>query len=273
MRSGVHSTARLCHSTDGVPAGFARSLRREPLRSQGDALIEFLDMAARLTHPAVQALLLGVLSLVLVFRQRPMPAACVGFVALVWLWVASTPALALALRSTLAVPEQEHPTRADAIVVLGGETLPRIDWTQPTTRAGKGLTLWRAGYAPLLLVSGRDQARTLAESYAAAGVPMHDLRMEATSRNTHENARNSAALLASSGASDILLVTSAIHMPRAAAAFRKEGIRVSPVPAADADERLLRVPRWLPRRDALSVTARCLRERLALWVYHLRGWV
>lgn len=229
-------------------------------------------MAARLTHPAVQALLLGVISLVFVVRRRPVPAACVGLVALAWLWVASTPALALALRGSLAAPEQDHPTQADAIVVLGGGILPRVDWSQPTTRAGKGLALWREGYAPLLLVSGSDQAHTLAEGYAAAGVPVQDLRVEGSSRNTHENARNSAALLASSGASDILLVTSAIHMRRAAASFRKEGIRVSPVPTSDRHSVLLLAPRWLPRRDALTLTARCLRERLALWVYHLRGW-
>ncbi|NID14862.1 YdcF family protein [Luteibacter yeojuensis] len=235
-------------------------------------MIEVMDMAARLTHPAVQALLLGIVSLVLVVRRRPMAAAWSGAVALAWLWVASTPAVALALRDTLAAPAPDHPARADAIVVLGGETLPRIDWSQPTTRAGKGLALWRDGYAPLLLVSGRDQARTLAEGYAAAGVPMQDLRVDGSSRNTHENARNSATLLAASGASDILLVTSAIHMRRAAASFRKEGVNVSPVPASDAHAVLLLAPRWLPRRDALTLTARCLRERLALWVYHLRGW-
>jgi uncharacterized SAM-binding protein YcdF (DUF218 family) len=234
-------------------------------------LIEVLDMA-RLTHPAVQTLLLGVVSLVLAFRRHPVLAIWSGVVALAWLWLASTPALALALREGMVTPAPAHPSHADAIVVLGGETLPRIDWSQPTTRAGKGLALWRDGYAPLLVVSGKDEARMLAEGYTAAGVPVRDLRVEETSRNTHENARNSALLLASSGVSDILLVTSPIHMRRAAASFRKEGVNVSPVPASDAIGLLLLAPRWLPRRDALTLTARCLRERVALWVYHLRGW-
>jgi uncharacterized SAM-binding protein YcdF (DUF218 family) len=229
-------------------------------------------MVARLIHPAVQALLLGVVSLCLVFKRRPVPAAWVGVIALSWLWVASTPAFALALRSTLATPGQERPARADAIVVLGGGMLPRTDWARPTTRAGQGLVLWRAGYAPLLLVSGSDQARSLAEGYAAAGVPARDLRVEDTSRNTHENALNSSAMLAANGASDVLLVTSAIHMRRASASFRKEGLRVWPVPTVDTSQRLLLAPRWLPRRDALTLTARCLRERVALWFYHLRGW-
>lgn len=235
-------------------------------------MIVFLEMVERLTHPALQALLLGVLSLAYVFRKRPVPAAWLGGVALVWIWVASTPAFALALRSTVVVPQDGRPVHADAIVVLGGGLLPRSDWAQPTTRAGKGLTLWREGYAPLLLVSGSDQAHALAEGYMAAGVPERDLRVEGTSRNTHENARNSAALLAAAGATDIVLVTSAIHMRRAAASFRKEGMKVSPAPTPDAYRSLRLASRWLPRRDALSLSARCLREGLALWAYHLRGW-
>jgi len=236
-------------------------------------LTELLDMAERLTHPAVQSLLLGALSLALVFRRRPGLAVCAGTLAVAWLWIASTPALALALRNTLAVTGETEPVHADAIVVLGGETLPRVAWSRVETRAGKGLALWRDGYAPLIVVSGSDQARTLAEGYAAAGVPVRDIRVETQSRNTHENARNSAAILAAGAASDILLVTSAIHMRRAAASFRKFGIKVLPEPTDDAYRALLGAPAWLPRRDALSLTAQCLRERIALWVYHLRGWI
>jgi uncharacterized SAM-binding protein YcdF (DUF218 family) len=97
--------------------------------------------------------------------------------------------------------------------------------------------------------------------------------VEGTSENTHENARNSAAILRAGGLSEVLLVTSAIHMRRAAGCFRHEGIVVSPVPADDGHAKLTAVPAWLPRRDALTLTARCLREYVALWVYHWRGWI
>ncbi|MGY3231320.1 uncharacterized SAM-binding protein YcdF (DUF218 family) [Luteibacter sp. HA06] len=234
---------------------------------------EAADIVGRLTHPAVQGLSLAVLSTALVLWRRPRWAALVAACALAWIWIASTPMLALRLReglATLAAPSTPH---ADAIVVLGGGKLPVTDWSRTTTRAGRGLTLWRDGFAPLLLVSGSDQADELARGFALSGVPGDDLRVEGSSVNTHENARNSAAILRASGLSEVLLVTSAIHMRRAAGCFRHEGIVVSPVPADDGHAKLVVAPAWLPRRDALTLTARCLREYLALMVYHWRGWV
>jgi uncharacterized SAM-binding protein YcdF (DUF218 family) len=242
-------------------------------RTRDARLAASLDIVESLTHPAVQSLLLGAVSLAMVFRRRHAMAAWAGAIALAWVWFASTPALALALRTTLATTGPAQPPHADASVVLGGETRPLADWSSAKTRAGKGLALWRAGYAPLLVVSGSDQARAIAEGYAAAGVPVRDIRVDARSRNTHENARDSAAILAASGASEVLLVTSATHMRRASAAFRKMGIKVWPEPTDETHAALYGAPGWLPRRDALTLTARCLYERIALWAYHLRGWI
>jgi len=236
-------------------------------------LAEAADIVGRLTHPAVQGLLLALLSTALVLWRRPRMAALVAVLALAWVWAASTPVLALHLRDGLATVPSSSTPHADAIVVLGGGKLPVSDWSRTTTRAGRGLTLWRDGFAPVLLVSGSDQADDLARGFALSGVPPDDLRVESLSMNTHENARNSAVILKEDGLSDVLLVTSAIHMRRAAACFRHEGIVVTPVPADDGHARLVGAPAWLPRRDALTLTARCLREYLALWAYQRRGWV
>jgi uncharacterized SAM-binding protein YcdF (DUF218 family) len=234
---------------------------------------EAADIVGRLTHPAVQGLLLALLSTALVLWRRPRMAALAGVLAVAWIWVASTPVLALYLREGLATAATPAPPHADAIVVLGGGKLPVSDWSRATTRAGRGLTLWRGGFAPLLLVSGSDQADDLARGFTLSGVPGADLRVENSSANTHENARNSASILRASGLSEVLLVTSAIHMRRAAGCFRHEGIAVAPVPADDSHATLAVAPAWLPRRDALTLTARCLREYLALMVYHWRGWM
>ncbi|WP_426284805.1 YdcF family protein [Luteibacter sp. E-22] len=232
-----------------------------------------MDIAPRLLHPALQALLLGGVSMLLVLLRKQVPALVTALVAVAWIWFASTPAVALVLHDGLATPAPGTPPHADAIVVLGGDTLPVNDWSRATTRAGKGLALWRAGLAPVLLVSGSDQARALAQGLEVSGVPPRDLRIEDTSTNTHENARNSALLLRASGSTDILLVTSPIHMRRAAGAFRHEGLSVSAVPTADTHAMLEQAPSWLPRRDALTLTARCLREYVAMWVYRERGWI
>ncbi|KJV30413.1 hypothetical protein VI08_14975 [Luteibacter yeojuensis] len=228
---------------------------------------------ARLLHPAVQALLVGLAATALVLLRRPRAALATGLLAVAWIWVASSPALALGLRQGLVAPAAA-PTRAGAIVVLGGGAIPAGPWSRSGTRAGMGLNLWREGYAPLVLVSGSDQAQALAAGYTLSGIPAADLRVEALSANTHENARNSAAMLRANGLGDIVLVTSPIHMRRAQAAFRHEGIRVAPAPAPDDDDAVLAASaRWLPRREALTMTARCVREYAALWVYARRGWI
>jgi uncharacterized SAM-binding protein YcdF (DUF218 family) len=236
------------------------------------ALLE--DLISRLLHPAVQALLLGLLAGGCVLARKPRAALVAGALAVAWIWVASSPAVALRLRDGLVGTPAPGTPRADAIVVLGGGTLPVGTWNETPTRAGVGLSLWQEGYAPLMLVSGRDQARALARGYSRAGVPSADLQVEATSANTHENARNTAALLRTGGLGNILLVTSPIHMRRASAAFRHEGIHVAPAPSDDDNHALLsRSAGWLPRREALTLTARCLREYAALWVYARRGWI
>ncbi|MEJ7137197.1 YdcF family protein [Amphibiibacter pelophylacis] len=54
--------------------------------------------------------------------------------------------------------------------------------------------------------------------------------METGSRDTHENAVNSRALLRRDGVTRLVLVTSAWHMPRAVAEFTRAGFDVLPAP-------------------------------------------
>lgn len=247
---------------------------RAILGAPSSRLITFvLDYASRLLHPAIQSLLLGMLALALIALRRPRQGLVLAVLALAWIWLASSPAFALRLRGGLVGPSSPAPSRVGAIVVLGGGKLP-LDGTMPeNTRAGTGLRLWHEGRARLLLVSGRDQADELARRFGRAGVPTDDLRIEGASANTHENARDSAALLKANGVDTVALVSSDIHLRRAAGCFRREGIEVVPVAAREDRDGLLRAPAWLPRRDALTLTARALHEYVAGWIYRRRGWM
>lgn len=235
--------------------------------------MDMADIAARLLHPAVQALLLGVCCVVLLWLRRERAALCAALLAAGWITLASMPAFALRVHRSLVGSAPVAITSADAIVVLGGGRLPVHDWSDTSTRAGRGLQLWQQRRAPVLLVSGSDQAFRLARGFVAAGVPIRDLRIEPTSINTHENAQHSAAILAAEGLTHVVLVTSAIHMQRAAGCFRREGVEVTPAPVDEEADRLRSAPVLMPDRDALSLTARCLRELLARWIYRRRGWM
>ena len=78
------------------------------------------------------------------------------------------------------------------------------------------------------------------EWLVAVGIAPDRLILEAASRDTHENATLTKALVTPAPGDRFVLVTSAFHMPRAVGVFRKAGFDVIPWPVdyqvADADE-------------------------------------
>jgi uncharacterized SAM-binding protein YcdF (DUF218 family) len=73
----------------------------------------------------------------------------------------------------------------------------------------------------------------------------------------------------------IILVTSALHLRRSEALFRKLGIEVIPVAA---DFEVLGVPQDshfspFPRQGRFRLLALYLHEKIGWWVYRVRGWV
>jgi uncharacterized SAM-binding protein YcdF (DUF218 family) len=79
------------------------------------------------------------------------------------------------------------------------------------------------------------------------GVPPDAVQVEDHSRSTYENARQTAQLLEQQKLQQVLLVTSALHLPRALATFRAAGIDALPAPT---DFEVMPQPphllRWLP---------------------------
>ena len=106
------------------------------------------------------------------------------------------------------------------------------------------------------------------------GVPQEAIVVEDRSLNTRENALFSLRILAARNIRRILLVTSASHMPRAAAAFRKAGFEVTPAPADfQTGWDPLDVPlEWWPNAHSLAYSDIALKEWLGLVLYRLRGW-
>ncbi len=101
--------------------------------------------------------------------------------------------------------------KADAIVVLGGE---------PSFRPARAAELFRAGAAPLVLVSGDGDYREARLSLIAAGVPESAIRLEPKSRTTMQNARFSVQWLREQGLHTAVIVTSWYHSRRALKTFR-----------------------------------------------------
>jgi uncharacterized SAM-binding protein YcdF (DUF218 family) len=191
------------------------------------------------------------------------------------LWLRSSIEGKFAQLSLSAVPQ------AQAMVVLGGAVAPpsgkfnQIDLGSATDRVWYAARLFHAGKAPLLVLSGgsdpqRDaysEARAMAILLQDLGVPPQAMVLEENSRSTRENAAFSAALLNARGIHQILLVTSALHMPRALTLFTKQGLQVSPAPT-DFEARFAPpcVLAWLPDALALDGSGRAIKELVGIWV-------
>lgn len=137
------------------------------------------------------------------------------------------------------------PAAVDGVVVLGGgvyrPTMEELSGAQLNSAADRIAALVILGHrypTAKLIYTGGDsslfgEAREadLAESLLREmGVDMARVRFERQSRNTHDNAVNTMALAAPRPGEVWLLVTSAVHMPRAVGVFRAAGWDAVPVP-------------------------------------------
>ena len=187
-------------------------------------------------------------------------------------------------RGIAALPETQ------AIVVLGGsvqgasgvhgasritEASDRLLATLRLYQAKKAaLVVCSGGNAPLLSQAGEaPEAQVMSGLLREWGVPAEAILTESGSLDTRQNALESYALLSARGIRKILLVTSAMHMPRAAAAFRKAGFEVVPAPADFRTGWGATPLGWAPNAATLLDSANALHEWIGWWVYRLRGWV
>ena len=247
------------------------------------------SLVVALTYPlTLSACVLAVAVLAWWFRRRPVAVAlAAGAIAWSALW--SVPLASDWLRATLAertppVATEAALPRADAIVVLGGGQYAwlRHRNVDPSlverSRLASGARAWRDGRAPLVILSGGrsgghglTEAGRMAEVIVRLGVPRSALLLEERSRDTADNARYTAELARQRHLRRILLVTSAVHMPRASLLFREAGLQVVPVPVPEGAPRLTWRERWLPSPGALWRSGRALKEYAGLLSVRLQS--
>ena len=186
--------------------------------------------------------------------------------------------------------------KAEAIVVLGGSTSsanyprPMPEINDAGDRVLYGAKLYRDGNAPLIILSGgridwlsqgKPEVVDTAILMEMMGVPSSAIIGEPYSLNTYENGVNVKKILNEKGIKQILLVTSAFHMPRARLIFEKLGMNVIPAPA-DFSVTQEKVKDFnlgtiliylLPDAVYLNKTTIALKEYLGLFIYYLKGWI
>ena len=241
-----------------------------------------------LVLPPGANLLLVVAGAVLLPRRRRLGKGLIVF-SLVVLGLLSLPYVARGLSASLetyrALPASGPVGRgAQAIVVLGAGRYANAPEYGGDTVSGAALE--RLRYAanlhertrlPILLSGGRvfgegpPEARLMEEVlFTRFHTPARWL--ETRSRNTAENALYTRKILAPLGIKRILLVTHAMHMPRAASMFARAGFEVIPAPTVyrSAAGRAPAFLGWLPTAGALDLSRDALYEYLGRVWYALR---
>lgn len=233
-------------------------------------LIKFLSW---LTFPLFLSMCAAVVGLVILKLGWSRLGKVMLAFAFAWSWVWSLPACSQWLRGLLEnhypiVPEASLP-KADAIVVLGGATV--FYWADNPdikaedlkhSRVATGARAWLAGRAPvIILTGGRGEAAGMAEVLPKLDVPRSALILEERAVDTGQNAFYTAAIARKHRFRRLLLVTSAIHMPRAMLLFRRAGLEdVVPVPVQEWEHWAVGGRRWLPSLSALWRSGRAFKE-------------
>lgn len=247
-----------------------------------------------LIYPLNVSLWLIIVGALCLWRGRTLLSSLAICAAIALLWTSATPVFAEFLaarleRQYLPMAVEESP-QADAIVVLSGGlglVIPprrEVDLRASADRILHTARLYRAGKAPWVIATGGNvfpQHSAQPESvYATAilqewGVDKNAILTELNSRNTYENAVETAKLLQKRQLGTVLLVTSAMHMPRALATFRSAGIDAiaSPTDYRVAQYQQPLILKWLPSAGALCGTTNSLKEYLGTAVYRWRGWI
>ncbi len=250
-------------------------------------------------YPVGLACVMAIAALILWWlksRWTPLPIA----IALAVLLIASSAIFNDAIIRSLEwrhIPDGEPPT-AEAIVLLGGCTKsqqaprPMVDVTEGGDRVLYAAKLYRDGKAPLIIAAGgrvgwlgggAPEAEDMAQLLQFLNVPSADILQEPNSLNTYQNAVNVKRLLRDRQLERVLLVTSAMHMPRALRVFQQQGIDAIPAPTdflttardpnappPSLEAVLLEL---LPDTGRLATTTLALKEYLGFAIYRLRGWV
>lgn len=192
-----------------------------------------------------------------------------------------------------AMPIEELAPDYEAAIILTGVTAldqtpsDRVHLQKGADRIMHTVQLYKLGKFPLIVVSGGTgklmgeegptEAENIKKVLLISGVPENDILLEEESRNTYENALNTARILKEKNipTNDLLLVTSAFHMRRSLACFRQAGLSPTPYstdfyssePAYTPEELII------PSEGALVSWTKLVREWVGYLMYDIMGYL
>ncbi|MEX2511960.1 MAG: YdcF family protein [Cyclobacteriaceae bacterium] len=170
---------------------------------------------------------------------------------------------------------------------LNKSTSDRTFFNKGADRATHAMQLYKMGKIKKILVTGgqgfgtdhnRTEAQLLTDFLVLAGVDQKDIITETKAKNTRENALFSEMMLTKKGYdhhSKLLVITSAFHIKRARACFKKVGLTVDsfPVDYYGSDPILNVKAVFQPSPESISNWHKLVKEWIGLIVYRMVGYI
>lgn len=228
------------------------------------------------------------------FTQSPKLKKGATVILLLILLVASNTIVVNTLFSAYELPQTTAKGHYRLAIILGGgmireaqEDHSRINVAESADRFMQPVLLYKQGKVDRILITGgntsignlkidqSNETLQVKRLLIDLGIPADKIITETQARNTHENAVYSKKILDSMAIQGpILLVTSAFHMRRAAACFRKEDITCIPyvVDSKKKDTPLGILECIVPSEKELFKLSYLLREMFGFLIYRIMGY-
>lgn len=206
----------------------------------------------------------ALLALAFLARRRPAIARGLVLTALATLGALAYPPAVNALERALAASGRStmrSDVEYDVAIVLA-------DSPARTEAAVGAVVRGRARYLLYSGALGAADASEVRSDLLRRGVPADRILVEHRSRNTWENATESARIVEAHGWRSLLIVTSATHVERALGCFHRVGLRPDVLAVYDPAP----LPGTLPRPRVWSRSAELLHELIGRAVYRAVGY-
>jgi uncharacterized SAM-binding protein YcdF (DUF218 family) len=187
-------------------------------------------------------------------------------------------------------PSRADSSRRTAVVVLGSGSVNTLDWDGQTRsyvdrtaaiRVTEAVRIFKilnpafvvsSGGEPHTGRTGAPTGETMKDALLSAGVPAGRILVETQSKTTRDEALVVAPLVEAHGVTQVILVTSGVHMRRSLGAFRAVGIRAIPAIARELEPDPPLGFILLPTKEGLGQASENAHETAGLIYYWLRGW-
>lgn len=244
-------------------------------------------------YPVGLSLALMIFTLLMIKLKREKLAFLSVFLAFFILYMFSITPVSTALVRSLEMrflPIKPGSVKASSIVVLGGPGRPKVyprqfvEFGEGGERIFDGIRWWKSGSARYIITSGggidfimmgQKEGDDLKALITEFGVPENFVISENKARNTYENAIFVRAAMIEKGMPlRIVLITSAIHMPRSYAIFKKAGFDVIPAPTDYiVDNYRFNWFAFMPRADNIHLSTQAIKEFFGIFSYWILGWL